>query len=274
MGQTRKRKQTRSRRRPKQRGGQQAPFITIYLMCFNEEVLLPFTVNHYKKQFSSSRIVVCDNESTDNSVQIAKSLGCEIYSFSTGGQFSEEALTKVRNTIWKSAQTDWVILADMDEILCITEKQVRAEQAKGVTVIRSEAYDMIGESKTPRANNIDISSIAKGTRLKSYDKLLCFNRTQIQEMNYSLGSHESNPTGTVKLSEKPYRLYHFKYLGEQYYMGLAKGYKQRRAKAGQFQELFIEDLTDEKIAAKYKEKLANAAPVAPLKSCAEETPQT
>ena len=237
-------------------------------MCFNEEVLLPVTVDYYRKQFPSSLITVCDNESSDRSVEIAKSLGCEIYSFSTGGSFSEEALTKIRNTIWKTAKTDWVLLADMDELLCLNEKQLNEEQAKGTTVIKTEAYDMIGESKNAKGSNIDISAISKGTRLPAYDKTLCFNRAQIQEMNFSLGSHESKPVGNIKFSEKAYHLYHYKYLGEQYYMGLAKGYAQRRAAAGQFQELFIQDLTDDKISAKYKEKLQKAQPVTPLKECA------
>ena len=111
------------------------PFITIYLMCFNEEVLLPFTVEYYKKQFPSSTIVVCDNESTDSSLSLAKSLGCEVYSFSTGGVFSEEALTKVRNTIWKTAKSEWVLVGDMDELLCLNEKTLKEEGSKGVTIL-------------------------------------------------------------------------------------------------------------------------------------------
>jgi glycosyltransferase involved in cell wall biosynthesis len=253
-------------RRKKQRGGD-TPFITIYIMCFNEEVMLPKTVNYYKRQFPSHKIVVCDNESTDSSVKLAKSLGCEIFSFSTGGEFNEEVLTRVRNTVWKEATSEWVMVVDMDELVCITEADVRREQTAGSTVFRTEGYDIIGESKKADASDIDILDISKGIRTTTYDKCVCFNRARIQEMNFSLGSHTCSPTGDVSMTKNAYRLYHFKFLGEPYYLQLVKGYLIRRKNSYEFQGVPVQGINDDKIAGKYREQLSKAIEIPPLRLC-------
>lgn len=240
-------------------------------MCFNESIMLPTTVKYYKQQFPSGKIVICDNESTDSSVEIAKSLGCEIYSFSSDKVFNEEVLTRVRNTVWKNAESDWIIVVDMDELVCISEKDVINEQKKGSTVFRTEAYDMVGESLKADASDIDILAISKGIRAEVYDKCVCFNRSQIQDMNFSLGSHTCNPTGNVKMTDEKYRLYHCKFLGESYYLQLVNGYLVRRKGSYEFQGIQVQGIDDDKIRGKYREQLSKATYVKPLSDCVPST---
>lgn len=248
-----------------QRGG--GPFITIYIACYNEELLLPFTIKYYRDQYPDSTIVICDNESTDNSVAIAKSLGCEIHTWKTGGESNEKALTSLKNNVWKSAKSDWVIVCDMDELLCCNEANIKQEEGQGVTIVSTVAYDVVGESHDARLKDITLDQIKKGIRLPTYDKSICFNKKYIQEINFSEGSHTSNPKGIVKRSSVMYTLYHYKYLGKQYYLILSKLTASRRKRAGQFQELMVQDLTDQKIIDKFNEKVKNATPISPLSAC-------
>ena len=48
--------------------------VKVYSICYNEEYMLPFFLQHY----SFADIVVYDNESTDNSLEIMKNIEVEI----------------------------------------------------------------------------------------------------------------------------------------------------------------------------------------------------
>ena len=44
--------------------------ITVYTIAYNEELMIPHFIAHYRKQFPNCKIVVFDNESTDNTIKV------------------------------------------------------------------------------------------------------------------------------------------------------------------------------------------------------------
>ena len=44
--------------------------ITIYTFTYNEELLIKFMIDHYKLRFPNCKIIVYDNESTDNTKKL------------------------------------------------------------------------------------------------------------------------------------------------------------------------------------------------------------
>ena len=120
-------------------------WIHIYLLCYNEAALLPATIAHYRRVFRNPDITICDNHSTDQSREIAISLGCRVHVFASGGELDDTINKDLKNSLWKDSKATWIVAADMDEWLCITEAQLREEDSKGVNIILTVGYDMFTE---------------------------------------------------------------------------------------------------------------------------------
>lgn len=190
--------------------------VNLFLLCYNEEDLLPNTLKYYRERFSDCNITIFDNYSTDQSSMIAKENGCRVVLYDTNGQQDEKRLIWVRSHMWKEYVTEgWVIMCDMDEWLDITEKELEKEDQKGTNVITTQGFNMVGESKTENAKDIDLFQINKGFYDDNFSKRICFKYPNIS-MEYWYGAHKAFPYGYVVYSENKYLLRHYSYLGEEY----------------------------------------------------------
>jgi hypothetical protein len=185
----------------------------VYLVCHNEEVLLPHTVEHYRRRVPGVTFTILDNESDDRSVAIARELGCAVQTFSTGGTLDDAVLRDLKNTVWLERTEGWVIVVDMDEWLCVTAEDLEREEQAGTTVLRTNGWNVLGESALVTLADIDLHELKSGQPHPPESKAVCFRRPQIQAMNYSYGAHRSSPRGTVRRSRKTYRLKHMAWLG-------------------------------------------------------------
>ena len=190
--------------------------IHIFIMCHNESLLLPHTIAHYRKYLPSASIIVYDNESTDNSVGLATHLGCDVVSFTSNNILNEYILQANRNECWLSLTTGWVIIADMDEWLCVTEAELHAEYDAGTTLLTVKGYNMIGESQLEDLSDIDLHAIRKAVYSSQESKQMCLLRDEIHKMNYLRGSHSCSPEGRVQYSTKTYVNKHIAILGIPY----------------------------------------------------------
>lgn len=179
--------------------------VTIYTFTHNSEYILPHFVKWYRNRFVDCRIIVADDESTDNTRSIALALGCEIIDslISVQGKYSEASLLHSKNNIWKDSLTDWVIVCDPDEFIDITSSELNDNH----TVIHGIGYDMVNVNNTS-----EICSIRHGVRSGQYDKMLCFNKKHIKEINYILGCHSAQPTGNVVFYQKRPYVLHMRYI--------------------------------------------------------------
>jgi hypothetical protein len=187
--------------------------INIFILCFNESYLLPHTITHYKKYLPSCKITIYDNESTDNSVEVAKSFGCDVVSWNSENIMNEYIQTDLKNNCWKKVTNGWILMIDMDEFVCITEQELLEEFYKGTTIIEIKGVNMIGESTTMDLTDIDLQHIQKYNDCPTESKHLCFLRESIGDMNYRHGAHSCNPTGNIVYSSNVYINKHMCYLG-------------------------------------------------------------
>jgi hypothetical protein len=187
--------------------------INVFLLCYNESSLIQHTIKHYKKYLPSCKITIYDNESTDNSVEIAKKLGCSVISWNSNNIIDDFKYIEIKNNCWKSIEKGWIIMADMDEFLCVTEQDLMKEMESGVSILNIKGYDMIGESKTVDLSDIDLQNIKKYVYNNYESKKLCFLREKINEINYICGAHVCNPEGNIVYSSNVYINKHMSYLG-------------------------------------------------------------
>lgn len=187
--------------------------INVFLVCHNESALLPHTVNHYKKNLPSCKITVHDNGSSDNSVELAESLGCKVLHWDTGGKTNEKELVNLKNECWKVTEKGWVIVGDMDEFLCVTEEDLKRELEAGTTILNIQGYDMVGESKTEDLTDIDLHSIKKYFDSPGMSKRMCFLRGKVTDIHYDYGAHSAYPKGELVFSSTVYMNKHMNKLG-------------------------------------------------------------
>lgn len=193
--------------------------ISVFLLCFNESALLPHTIKHYKKYLPSCNITILDNESTDNSVKIATELGCRVVKWSSKNILDEFKQTAIKNNCWKYVKTGWIIMADMDEFLCVTEDDLNEEREKGSTILKVLGCEMLGNSGTLDLSDIDLQEIKKYVDCPMESKKLCFLRENINEINYEYGAHACRPSGNrIQYSSTTYINKHMSILGLKFYI--------------------------------------------------------
>lgn len=191
--------------------------MTIDLFCtvYNEAFLLPHMVEFYKARIPV-RFHIYDNGSTDNTKEIAKELGCFVYDRDTKGEIRDDLLLEWKNTVWKGATSDWVMVVDCDEWV-----DIRPEHLKGTSIVSTETYDMIGlEGQNPL-------EIKDGIRVPMSDKVVAWDKAMIKEINYSVGAHTAAPQGYVVWSHNKPKMYHMRYLGPEYLVNKYKDYANR-----------------------------------------------
>jgi len=240
--------------------------VNIFILCYNESVLLPHTITHYRSYLPGCNITIYDNESTDNSVEIAKLYGCNIISWNSNNELNEYIQTNIKNNCWKEINNGWIIMIDMDEWLCVTLEDLKKEQEEGTCILSIKGYDMMPESSCIDLTDVNLHCVDKGEYNKVEDKSLCFYRNAIQEINYGLGAHNSHPIKKenciIKYSSNEYINKHMSCLGLPFYINKMvernkRSYSMReRQLATHYNINSLDDVSNE-----YYSKLASAVSV-------------
>jgi glycosyltransferase involved in cell wall biosynthesis len=188
----------------------------IFILCYNESVLLPHTVAHYKRNIPYANITILDNESTDGSQDIARQLGCNVVSWSSQNILNDYLHANLKNNCWKNT-TGWVIIIDMDEWLCVTDQELEHELQNGTTILKTKGIDMIGESKNEHVADINLHTLNRYVENHYLNKNVCFYSKAISDINYGCGAHHCNPVGRVQYSFINYLIKHMSFLGLPFY---------------------------------------------------------
>jgi glycosyltransferase involved in cell wall biosynthesis len=197
--------------------------LTIIVITYNEEFILPHFIKWYRDRFPDCKIVVYDNESTDGTKNICLSTPNLTYiPYYTGNKLSDSTYLKIKNNAWKHAETDWVIVCDADEFLEVTPWNINEFDDFEDRLVQGYGYNMCNVDGVE-----DVTQIKHGVRATQYDKTLLFNRKYIKEINYSAGCHSCEPIGDVSKSVISLPLYHMKFINADLLVNKYKSYASR-----------------------------------------------
>jgi glycosyltransferase involved in cell wall biosynthesis len=191
--------------------------VSIFILCYNEETLIRDTIIHHKRLHPEATITIYDNYSTDNSVKIAKEMGCTVIHWDRGNMISNDKRVEIRNECWKSITDGWIIVCDMDEWLCITDEEFDSEEKRGTTLLRVRGYDMMPESNSESLDDINLQTLTIGSKYLD-TKWLAF-RPVFEEINFGNGGHKCSPASSekIKYSKKIYAFKHHDLMGLPFY---------------------------------------------------------
>jgi len=160
--------------------------ISVFTTTCNDEAILPFFIEFYKKRIPDVRFYIWDINSTDQTKDIAIKNNCNIKNF------NDLYLTKDqwKNECWKNTGCDCVILCDVNEFIDVDFKIF-----VNCSIVCTKGYDI---------DSIQNLNLEKRNHNK--DKFCIFDPHVIKEMNYE--GDNFYPKGFIRLGTKYPILYH------------------------------------------------------------------
>lgn len=206
--------------------------IHVYLLCYNEERILPFSLMHYEK--FCSKIFILDNQSTDKSVEIARAHPLvKVIHWDSDGKLSDKKHIELKESTYKEYSrkggkyteeiADWIICVDMDELIYHPNliNILKRYKKNGVTVPKIRGFNMSSPT-WPDYNAPIISQIRNGVRAKHMDKRAIFQASF--DIKYSAGCHPVGE-GYEAMKRQPFFkesayneliLLHYKHIADNY----------------------------------------------------------
>jgi len=206
--------------------------IELFLLCYNEQKMIPHALNYYTK--FCSRITIFDNDSTDNSVELIRAFDENIciLRLDSNGEHREDLLIETRNNCWKESIADYVIVCDMDEFLYdefLVEKLLLSKERK-IAIPIIVGYNMRATKFPEDYTTLITKQVTHGVKDRKFDKNIIFDPKQVKNINFGPGSHRCSPEFYTKNTRDElieFKLLHYKYLDKSYLYERHQGYSKR-----------------------------------------------
>jgi hypothetical protein len=218
--------------------------IHAHILAFNEEKILPFTLDYYSN--ICEKIFIYDNMSTDSSDEIyAKYPKVKVIKWSSNDEINEMNYINIKSNGYKqeSRGADWVIVCDCDEFLYHPRLLEKLQYYKdnGITVPKINGHDMVSESFPEYDGKPITDKIKVGSEVyPPFCKNIVFNPKL--DVQYGIGGHSFNANGAVYSNSAELKLLHYKFLGVEYVENIYKARAERLSefnKANKFGEHYF-----------------------------------
>lgn len=268
--------------------------IWAYVTVWNEERMLPYYLRHYS-QFCE-RIIVLDNESTDNTAALCREWdNVEVRKYSTGETFDDYVHLDLKHKCIEESRgkADYIIVSDCDEFI-VHPNIIEFLEENPYPVIFPAGFQMVSH-KFPETNEQIYDEVFMGIPDPWYSKPILINPNKIESFEWIEGCHEielnskingeiihpvpkeirpvgewnGHPWGRWKMqfevletfNQFPIKLLHFKFMGKDYVEERYRQYAVRNSEANKAAGLAIhysESLENNLIQSKIDEITSNS----------------
>lgn len=208
--------------------------IHAHILAFNEEKILPFTLDYYSN--ICEKIYIYDNMSTDSSDEIYKRYPkVTVIKWNSNNEINEKNYLNIKNNGYKLSRednADWVIVCDTDEFLYHPRLLEKLEYYKneGITVPKIDGHDMVSESFPEYDGEFITEKIKTGSEVyPPFCKNIVFNPKI--DAKFGIGGHSFQSNNTINSSSSELKLLHYKFLGVEYVENI---YKSRMERLSEF----------------------------------------
>jgi glycosyltransferase involved in cell wall biosynthesis len=254
------------------------PRIHVYTVCWNEEVILPFFLDHYAR--FCDRIFLFDNGSDDRTPEIARAHPkCEWRRYDTGGELDERNLLWVKQEAWKEhrAEADWAVVVDVDELVHFGPLDPAAVlegcAARGEAVVRPLGFNMVLDADV-RLDHVPgrllVDEHHLGVHKKVYSKPCIFSPRRVESVSFCPGAHQGTFTPLPRVHrDLRIRLFHYKYMGLEFLLQRYRRYVARLSARNRERGLGFHYLEDEeRLRAEYLRNVRRRRDVRPAAASA------
>lgn len=194
--------------------------IHAYIIAYNEEKLLPFTLDYYST--FCEKIFVYDNHSTDSSDEIYKKYDKVIvnkfYSENSQNEIIQKTIKSEEYRKYsRNSDVDWVITIDCDEFVYhpnLIEK-LKEYRERGVTVVQTSGHEMVCETFPEYDGELLPNKVKIGSdKMPMLSKSIVFSPSI--DINFTVGAHYFDSNHTVLSPSNEIKVLHYKCLGKEY----------------------------------------------------------
>jgi hypothetical protein len=194
--------------------------IHTYIIAYNEEKLLPFTLDYYST--FCEKIFVYDNYSTDSSDEIYKKYDkVEVIKWDSRNEINEMNYIDIKSDEYKKysrgSDVDWVMMIDCDEFVYhhnLIEK-LKEYKEHGFTVVQTSGHEMVCEKFPEYDGQLLPNKIKIGSdKIPMLSKSIIFNPNI--DIKFGAGAHSFKANNTILSPKDEIKILHYKGLSKEY----------------------------------------------------------
>lgn len=208
--------------------------IHAHILAFNEEKILPFTLDYYSRL--CDKIFIYDNMSDDSSDSIYERYDKVVVNkWDSNNEINELNYVNIKSNAYKESRkfgVDWVIVCDCDEFLYHPKliDKLKYYKDNGITVPRVNGHDMVSETFPIYDGGLITEKVKMGSEVyPPFCKNIVFDPKL--DVNFGIGAHSFNAPNAVFSKSPELKLLHYKFLGKEY---VERIYKSRAERLSQF----------------------------------------